>query len=430
MPAFLLTIAYSVLSHLSPASLMPREVGQHIMLWIGAVCALACLPSVLSYPGFWRSAQTYLMMGLIAIVAISRFAHPELGRVLPLLVEFVSSGIVFFMVIAAVNTIRKLRVLAFAIVLSALYLLSHSLWDLHVRGPESRYGLQQRVAGSNELIVAEYNRLRSVGFLEDPNAFAQYLLVAASLLGLAWTAGRWRRNLIVVMLPVAYLLYGIYATHSRGALVRVAIVVFMALQIRMSRKTSVALVLALLAVFALTGAAGPRPTTWNEADVVGRIQAWEAGLTMFRSAPLFGVGFREFEQYNNNFTAHNSFVLCLAELGLCGYLFWLGLIVFSLVDLNGMVRSAAARQGAPELVGSAIVVRTALMAFLATAWFLSRTYVVTLYLLLGMAVVIRQLLAQQPDVQPLSPRPRWAFTLAVAAGSLVLLRATIWLKGS
>jgi hypothetical protein len=81
----------------------------------------------------------------------------------------------------------------------------------------------------------------------------------------------------------------------------------------------------------------------------------------------------------------------LAELGVIGCLFWLGLIVFSMIDLNRIVRNPTAQAQAPGLVSSANGVLIALFTFFGTAWFLSRTYVMTLYVLLGMAAAARQL---------------------------------------
>ena len=54
----------------------------------------------------------------------------------------------------------------------------------------------------------------------------------------------------------------------------------------------------------------------------GRLDAWSAGLGMFRQQPFFGVGYNMFTDHNE-ITAHNSFVLCFAELGLFGYFIWL-----------------------------------------------------------------------------------------------------------
>ena len=61
----------------------------------------------------------------------------------------------------------------------------------------------------------------------------------------------------------------------------------------------------------------------NGAD---RLEAWANGLEMFKSAPLFGIGFNGFTDLYE-ITAHNSFVLCLAELGLLGSTLWLAMLV-------------------------------------------------------------------------------------------------------
>ncbi len=54
---------------------------------------------------------------------------------------------------------------------------------------------------------------------------------------------------------------------------------------------------------------------------------------MFKSAPLFGIGFNGFTDLYE-ITAHNSFVLCLAELGLLGSTLWLALLVTTTIGLN------------------------------------------------------------------------------------------------
>jgi O-antigen ligase len=118
---------------------------------------------------------------------------------------------------------------------------------------------------------------------------------------------------------------------------------------------------------------------------------------MFRSSPVFGVGFQQFMVHNPSLTAHNSLLLCLAELGIFGTLFWLGLIVFSILALYRIVRNRTALAQAPDLVSSANGVLIALFTFLGTALFLSRTYTMTLYVLLGMAAAARQLFLRQPE---------------------------------
>ena len=129
------------------------------------------------------------MLGLTAAVPVSLVANGQVGGALRGLRDFLISGVVFFLVFAAVDTVRKMRVLAFAVVISAIFLLSQSLYGWYRNGQDSQYVYRQNFYTAKGDVVDEFPRLQSVGFLEDANGFAQYLLVAASLLTLAWSPG-------------------------------------------------------------------------------------------------------------------------------------------------------------------------------------------------------------------------------------------------
>ena len=331
------------------------------------------------------------MLGLTMAVLVSLVVNGLGGGAIRSLREFLASGVVFFLVLAAVDSVRKMRVLAFAMVIAAICLLSQSLYGWYRNGIQSQYAFVQHIYNTQGDVIGEFRRLKSVGILDDPNGFAQFLLVAASLLTLAWSPGRWRRNLALVVLPGAFLLYGVLATHSRGGLVALAILVFFLLERRFGKIISFVAAGGLLRLLFFVGAAGPRAISISRSDpaTVGRIEVAQTGIDMFRSSPVFGVGFQQFIVHNPSLTAHNSFLLCLAELGIFGTLFWLGLIVFSILALNRIVRNGTA------LARPANGVRIALFTFLGTSLFLSRTYTITFYLLLGMAAAARQLFLRQ-----------------------------------
>jgi O-antigen ligase len=59
-----------------------------------------------------------------------------------------------------------------------------------------------------------------------------------------------------------------------------------------------------------------------------RYHAWDAGLAMVRHNPVLGVGYRQFGE-NYFLTAHNSYILTPAELGLPGMLLWTILLYLS-----------------------------------------------------------------------------------------------------
>src|SRR6201996_8205690 len=52
-----------------------------------------------------------------------------------------------------------------------------------------------------------------------------------------------------------------------------------------------------------------------------RTEYWGEGLELLKAHPLFGIGFGNMPDYIGH-TAHNSIVVCAAELGLCGLFFW------------------------------------------------------------------------------------------------------------
>jgi len=217
----------------------------------------------------------------------------------------------------------------------------------------------------------------------------------------------------------------------------------------------------------------------SAADGADRLEAWANGLEMFKSAPIFGIGFNGFADVYE-ITAHNSFVLCLAELGVLGSTLWMALLVTTTMGLNriigvrkkrpgrflGLLRlfeaSSIASTGALAMSPAAsegivalhyahayegiaaegranitefrtksepdrsvlvprhwmIAMRLALVSFMASAWFLSRSYTTTMYLVVGLAtamIAIQQSGRKSPD------RGRWIFSTVAAEMILIVL---------
>jgi hypothetical protein len=188
---------------------------------------------------------------------------------------------------------------------------------------------------------------------------------------------------------------------------------------------------------------------------------------------LFGTGFGSFTDFSD-ITAHNSFVLCLAELGLVGSTIWLALLVTTMTSLNGIIKrreetpTAGGRVDtqehipdpavetsvyeslaitttmaiateveteidakidvAPEQLHKVptpwvVAMRLALVGFIATSWFLSRTYSPPMYLILGLAAATIAL--QRPPVRP-DLRSHFVFyTLVAEAASVVCVYSTV-----
>ena len=77
----------------------------------------------------------------------------------------------------------------------------------------------------------------------------------------------------------------------------------------------------------------------EEDSASARIDSWSVAIELIQSYPLFGVGARQFIEHHPK-TAHNSWLLCGAELGLFGYVPWLLMIYMSIKNLLFVSRNA------------------------------------------------------------------------------------------
>jgi hypothetical protein len=278
---------------------------------------------------------------------------------------------------------------------------------------------------------------------------------------------------VLVLLPAAILLWAIYLTHSRGALLGLAV-----LGVMVARKyigTTASLVLtasSIVGLIALNFMGGRFISASAGAD---RLWVWSSGLQMFKSSPVFGIGFGNFTEFYE-ITAHNSFVLCLAELGLVGSLLWVALLVTTFMGLNKIIKlqskprieqitkqeqavftnlrahvmplqahsilsktfrsSSSDSENAKNIVVPpasfpvpekwVLAVRLALISFVTTSWFLSRAYQTPMYLILGLATAT--ILLQQ-DAADVKIRASWIIpTIALEATTIAFIYEVVRLR--
>jgi hypothetical protein len=179
---------------------------------------------------------------------------------------------------------------------------------------------------------------------------------------------------------------------------------------------------------ALTG----RGLSTTEGSAAGRLDAWYAGFQMAKSSPLFGVGYGHFTDHNP-LTAHNSYVLCLAELGFPGFFIWLAIIVSSLMELNAL-EILADEPGQPEQVAElrsiARSVFAAVMMFAVTAWFLSRSYSGVFFILIGCVIAVTEMARKTGARAAIQGRISWKIaTLATAAATLSTIYVIVRIRG-
>jgi hypothetical protein len=286
-----------------------------------------------------------------------------------------------------------------------------------------------------------FYRIRGQDFINDPNDFAQLIVCVIPLMFIFWRPKKMFKNTAFVLLPVCALLFGAFLTHSRGSVLAILAMTVVAARRRIGTLPSVLLAVGLFAAASVLNYTGGRGISVGSGS--GRMDLWSAGLQLLISHPLFGVGFNRMPDFAGQ-TAHNTVVVCAAELGLIGLYFW-SLFLFPTVrDALAVASPMMVSEGMSivpekELFPQAIrsiesvdkaevnrlgrLVVLSLTGFLVAAWFLSRAYIMTLFLLGGIAEVVFEMALQRGMISPRLPPAR---VLRYAVGMTLSLPVLVY----
>jgi O-antigen ligase len=213
-------------------------------------------------------------------------------------------------------------------------------------GPEAEPGKEYRCehVGAFGTYSVE-DRVRYRGELQDPNEVSLAISAGALSLLIGFAIRRRSVRRLPYVLGVALVIATVLLTQSRGGLVCAMFVpgVYALRKWRLWALVPVG-VLAVLVV-----ALGSRGGADADMSTALRYEAWATGLTLFEQHPVFGIGARLFAEHHY-LTAHNSFVLTLAELGFVGMCLFVAVLYLSmktlivgLRELEGVPGAAVAR---------------------------------------------------------------------------------------
>ncbi|HEX7116977.1 MAG TPA: O-antigen ligase family protein [Steroidobacter sp.] len=240
-------------------------------------------------------------------------------------------------------------------------------------------------------------------FLGDGN---DYGLSLCLLFPCALELAQSRRSLwskILCYGAVVLLLFAIIATQSRGATLGLGAVLFF-MWLRSSRKLVGLVGVAVVGVAVLIYAPPQyfdRMSSLGAAQLdgsaQGRIDAWKAGIGMVAHNPVLGVGAGHFGPRWGK-TAHSTYVLAMAELGLPGLVCVLMLVIGNMranMALRSRVLAASEIKDQQEERARLLFLTTAaVIGFAVAGAFLSATYYPHLYVLTGLLIAVRLMASQ------------------------------------
>ena len=449
---FALTILYLVIYYLTPTYLFGPLAFSHIQVIIVVLASIASVPALVK-SSFLKNPQSLAIIGLAIAVFLSILVGMHwIGGGERAFFDFIPNGVTYFLICLHFNSKKRLQVLVVLLLFVCAFVIAHGYFDLVRNVPEnapppgvalgdpvstgstaSPFLLRQMITPEQWML-----RLQGLGDINDPNDFGQLIVCVIPLAFIFWRAKKMPTNILFVILPVSVLLFGLFLTHSRGALVALAAVAILSVHRRIGTLPALLLAGGLFAgAFALNFTGGREISASAGED---RTALWGQGMEMWKTHPLFGVGFGNLANYTDtHLTAHNSLVICAAELGLFGMFFWC-LFLFSTVrdalvvssPLKVSQEKSFHRVDPPfphaeqeiETVDKADVNKLgrlmvlSLTGFLVAGWFLSRAWVMTFFMLGGMVEVVYQMALQRGMVVP---RLRFVRALGFAAGLMIAL---------
>jgi len=398
LSVFILT-SVARIHQLFPALAVFRPVALTGMLAIG-LCLIDRVPrrriSALQIPA------TRYLLAMIVWMALSVPGALWPGGAFTTFLDFAKTALICLVIITAVRSTRDVERLTLVYFLGAVVFAAVVL---------SRTSFQLGAEGRMERL-----------YFYDSNDFATYTVTALPLGFYFASTGR-RRLRLIACAGIAVLAVGFVWSGSRGGfLALLAVVAYFLLRyttVKRSWRWSAVVAVGVV----LTAAAGDTywtristvlsPTKdYNLTDEQGRVRIWRRGLGYMIEHPVLGVGAGNFPRAEGTISPlvarqprgrslkwgppHNSYVQVAAELGVPGFLIFIGFLVHVFRGLRAALPPTAARpptSSGRSPVGPARLAQSltaSLIGFLVGAFFLTLAYHDILFSLAGIIVGLRQ----------------------------------------
>lgn len=267
----------------------------------------------------------FLFFFLMSVI-LSNVIHGNYNAAYDQFIFFLKKILIFFMFLTVINSyVRMERTLLIIVILSTILAVQ---------------GIYQHIYGvgwAGQPLYWDGERITWIGFWNGSNILALGFVTALPIaMEFAFSIfGNFFR--FVGICSLALLSYGLWLCNSRGGILSAISVIFLFCLFRKGMKRG--LIIAVVIILFLIPFMPSRSDMLNTKDesAKGREWLWEQGYHMLKQNPIFGVGKGQFTQYSDkNLVAHSNYVQNMAEMGLVGFFFWIGLLYFSVKGLYNL----------------------------------------------------------------------------------------------
>jgi hypothetical protein len=380
---FALLLIYLFIYIVRPSEWVPGMIGTPLLMVVGVISVAAIIFGVISgrTPNVLSGDVEKMMLGFIVAISLSHLSHGYVGGAINSMEKFLPSMVGFFLVLTSVNDRKKLNIMILVLIalvsLVAYEGIQQYKTGYAIGGLESIF--ENATSADGERI--KLGRIRWYGLFNDPNDLGLLLIIVFPFI----INMLMQRKLVVPLISLFLVISALYHTNSRGSMLAGAISICSFFLIRYRSKKGFMLGLALIVPLLLLGPSRMGDMSGKEESAYGRIESWHQGYQMFKSNPLFGVGMGSYTDYHE-LTAHNSFVLVMAELGFVGLFFFTGLIYFPLYWLYTYITRLKYKN--IDHIDNGLICSSyaSLFGILTAMFFLSRSYMLIPYLLIAIVI--------------------------------------------
>lgn len=372
--AFIGLLLYVTCIYLRPGEWITSLQGSQMFDIIAGATIIFWVLSPKAKKGLVNVPQNIFILVFLLISIFSQLSRLYFGGALSAFVDFGKIVILYFFIVNLVDSVKKLKIFIGLLIILTLLLAIQGIMQYH-----TGYGW------ANQPMIED--RITWIGTFADPNVLAVTYL---TMLPVSMMYVFEKYNIILKTLNFfvsGTLLWGIYCTNSRGGIIAVMAIIFLFFKNRF--KNIFGLFVGTVLIISVFIFATPRMKGISAEDesAYNRIVSWADGLQMLKQSPLLGVGYRMFTE-DEFYTAHNTFILCVAETGLVGLFFWLALLCSSFKGLSLVMNSNKEITKNGYLISIANAVNVSLIGHLVGIFFLSRLYHEPLYILIAFSAAI------------------------------------------
>ena len=382
--AFYLLLLYIFMAFIRPHEYIELFIGVPVTLVILVSVAIASLLTI-DKNKISDIFQVKLLILILVSIFLSNFVKHDVDNAIIQITKFFPIAILSLLIVKLLTDVKKINYYIFIIIICSVVISIHGIFQIQTGIGWTGVGLV-------------HNRISYLGIFHDPNDLGMLLVITIPMLiyfRLLFTSLVSR---MMVYGAITINLYGLYLTNSRGSILALFAMMGVYIKEKYGIYKFVVLVI-ILSPFAYVLPSRMSTVSVEESSAAGRVEAWYQGLQMFFAFPFTGIGAGRFIEFHH-LTAHNSFILVIAELGMFGYFFWFMMMAYTF-SLISHARKTYAHNSNKNLVLALNMFYFSYIGLFVTMFFLSRSYSIILYIYLFLTISFYKILLKdgyQPQV--------------------------------